>query len=160
MALGDALVALGGSFLAAGIIARLGTRIGLPTIPLFMLAGIVFGPHTPGLALVENPADLKVVAALGLIFLLFHLGLEFSLDDLVSGGRRLVPAGVGYIVLNVGGGLAFGFAVGWGTREAMVLAGVIGISSSGSSSSRTSSSRSTSPCCSRSSAEPTPSAPS
>ncbi|GAA4194608.1 cation:proton antiporter [Streptosporangium oxazolinicum] len=130
MALGDALVALGGSFLAAGIIARLGSRIGLPTIPLFMLAGIIFGPHTPGLALVENPADLKVIAALGLIFLLFYLGLEFSLDDLVAGGRRLVFAGVGYIVLNVGGGLAFGFAVGWGTREAMVLAGVIGISSS------------------------------
>lgn len=85
MALGDALIALGGSFLAAGIIARLGTRIGLPTIPLFMLAGVIFGPHTPGLALVENPADLKVIAALGLIFLLFYLGLEFSLDDLVSG---------------------------------------------------------------------------
>ncbi|MDP9860967.1 MULTISPECIES: cation:proton antiporter [Streptosporangium] len=130
MALGDALIALGGSFLAAGIIARLGTRIGLPTIPLFMLAGILFGPHTPGLALVDDPADLKVVAALGLIFLLFYLGLEFSLDDLVSGGRRLVLAGVGYILLNVGGGLAFGFTVGWGTRETLVLAGVIGISSS------------------------------
>ncbi|MFC7644418.1 cation:proton antiporter [Streptosporangium lutulentum] len=39
-------------------------------------------------------------------------------------------AGVVYILLNVGGGLAFGFAVGWGTREALVLAGVIGISSS------------------------------
>ncbi|GAA4218081.1 CPA2 family monovalent cation:H+ antiporter-2 [Streptosporangium album] len=130
MALGDALIALGGSFLAAGIIARLGTRIGLPTIPLFMLAGILFGPHTPGLALVDNPADLKVIATLGLIFLLFYLGLEFSLDDLVEGGRRLVLAGIVYILLNVGGGLAFGFAVGWGSREALVLAGVIGISSS------------------------------
>ncbi|GAA3098773.1 cation:proton antiporter [Streptosporangium carneum] len=130
MALGDALVALGGSFLAAGVIARLGARIGLPTIPLFMLAGIIFGPHTPGLALVENPADLKVIAALGLIFLLFYLGIEFSLDDLAAGGKRLVFAGVTYIVLNVGGGLAFGFALGWGTREALVLAGVVGISSS------------------------------
>ncbi|WP_326820620.1 cation:proton antiporter [Streptosporangium sp. NBC_01756] len=130
MALGDALIALGGSFLAAGIIARLGTRIGLPTIPLFMLAGILFGPHTPGLALVDSPADLKVIAALGLIFLLFYLGLEFSLDDLVEGGSRLVLAGVGYLLLNVGGGLAFGFALGWGSREALVLAGVVGISSS------------------------------
>ncbi|WP_406317994.1 cation:proton antiporter [Streptosporangium sp. NBC_01639] len=130
MALGDALIALGGSFLAAGIIARLGTRIGLPTIPLFMLAGILFGPHTPGLALVDNPADLKVIAALGLIFLLFYLGLEFSLDDLVEGGSRLVLAGVGYLLLNVGGGLAFGLALGWGSREALVLAGVVGISSS------------------------------
>ncbi|MEV7006155.1 cation:proton antiporter [Streptosporangium sp. NPDC051022] len=130
MALGDALIALGGSFLAAGIIARLGARIGLPTIPLFMLAGIIFGPHTPGLALVENPADLKVIATLGLIFLLFYLGIEFSLDDLAAGGKRLVFAGVTYIVLNVGGGLAFGFALGWGSREALVLAGVIGTSSS------------------------------
>ncbi|MEU1876341.1 cation:proton antiporter [Streptosporangium sp. NPDC020072] len=130
MALGDALIALGGSFLAAGIIARLGGRIGLPTIPLFMLAGIIFGPHTPGLALVENPADLKVIATLGLIFLLFYLGLEFSLDSLIAGGSRLVLAGTVYILLNVGGGLIFGFALGWGTREALVLAGVVGISSS------------------------------
>ncbi|MFD0888414.1 cation:proton antiporter, partial [Streptosporangium algeriense] len=130
MALGDALIALGGSFLAAGIIARLGGRIGLPTIPLFMLAGIIFGPHTPGLALVENPADLKVIATLGLIFLLFYLGLEFSLDSLVAGGSRLALAGTVYILLNVGGGLVFGFVLGWGTREALVLAGVLGISSS------------------------------
>ncbi|MER7130958.1 cation:proton antiporter [Streptosporangium saharense] len=130
MALADALIALGGSFLAAGIIARLGGRIGLPTIPLFMLAGIIFGPHTPGLALVENPADLKVIATLGLIFLLFYLGVEFSLDSLVTGGGRLVLAGTVYILLNVGGGLAFGFVLGWGTREALVLAGVVGISSS------------------------------
>ncbi len=130
MALADELVALGGSFLAAGVVARLGAKIGLPTIPLFMLAGIIFGPHTPGLALVDNPADLKVIAALGLIFLLFYLGLEFSLEDIVQGGGRLLVAGGIYLLLNVGGGLAFGFAVGWGGREALVLAGVIGISSS------------------------------
>ncbi|GAA5063037.1 CPA2 family monovalent cation:H+ antiporter-2 [Thermocatellispora tengchongensis] len=130
MAPGDALVALGGAFLAAGILGRLGGRIGLPTIPLFMLAGIAFGPHTPGLALVRDPGELRVVAALGLIFLLFYLGLEFSLDDLTRGGARLAGAGAGYILLNVGGGLAFGFALGWGVREALVLAGVIGISSS------------------------------
>lgn len=41
MHIGDALVALGGAFLAAAVLARLGARIGLPTIPLFMLAGIV-----------------------------------------------------------------------------------------------------------------------
>ncbi|MFC5750076.1 cation:proton antiporter [Actinomadura rugatobispora] len=105
-------------------------RIGLPTIPLFMLAGILFGPHTPGLALFEDPADLKLLSALGLVFLLFYLGLEFHLDDLVSGGGRLLTAGGLYLLLNVGGGLAFGFLLGWGGREAFVLAGVIGISSS------------------------------
>lgn len=128
--MGDALVALGGSFLAAGVLARMGRRIGLPTIALFMGAGVVFGPHTPGLDLVEDPAELELVAALGLILLLFHLGLEFSLADLLAGGRRLLAAGVVYLLLNVGGGALFGVALGWGTGEALVVAGAVGISSS------------------------------
>jgi CPA2 family monovalent cation:H+ antiporter-2 len=127
---GDALVALGGAFLAAGLLARLGRRIGIPTIPLFMIAGVIFGPNTPGLALVDDPDELGLLAALGLILLLFHLGLEFSLGDLMAGGRRLLAVGALYLVLNVGGGLAFGFALGWGGREALVIAGAVGISSS------------------------------
>ncbi|GAA3887816.1 cation:proton antiporter [Saccharothrix violaceirubra] len=130
MSTGHALLAVGGAFLAAGVIARAGVRIGLPTIPLFMVAGIVFGPNTPGIALVDDPGEMGVLAGLGLVFLLFYLGLEFSLDDLVSGGRRLALAGGAYLVLNIGGGLAFGFALDWGTREALVIAGAIGISSS------------------------------
>jgi CPA2 family monovalent cation:H+ antiporter-2 len=128
--MGDTLVAVGGAFLAAGILARLGRRIGLPTIPFFMAAGVIFGPHTPGLDLVHDPEDLELLAALGLILLLFHLGLEFSLKDLVSGGRRLVGIGALYLLLNVGGGLGFGLALGWGTSEALVIAGAVGISSS------------------------------
>jgi monovalent cation:H+ antiporter-2, CPA2 family len=127
---GDAFIALGGAFLAAGVLARAGRRLGLPTIPLFMIAGVVFGPHTPGVALVDDVHELELLAALGLVLLLFHLGLEFSLGDLVAGGRRLLGAGAVYLALNMGGGLAFGAALGWGGREALVLAGAIGISSS------------------------------
>ncbi|GAA5168024.1 MULTISPECIES: cation:proton antiporter [Amycolatopsis] len=130
MTTGHALLAVGGAFLAAGLLARAGRRIGLPTIALFMLAGFLFGPNTPGLSLVDDPAELGVLAGLGLVFLLFSLGLEFSLGDLVAGGRRLAAAGAIYLVLNIGGGLAFGFALGWGSREALVLAGAVGISSS------------------------------
>jgi CPA2 family monovalent cation:H+ antiporter-2 len=124
------LVALGGAFLAAGLLGRLGRRVGLPTIPFFMAAGIITGPHTPGLVLVEEPADLEVFAAVGLIMLLFHLGLEFSLKDLTEGGRKLLAAGGVYLALNLGGGLTLGFALGWGSREALVIAGAVGISSS------------------------------
>ncbi|MFH9005926.1 cation:proton antiporter [Streptomyces afghaniensis] len=126
----DSLLAMGGAFLAAAFLARLGGRIGLPTIPLFMLAGILLGPHTPGLVIVEDAHDFEMLSALGLVLLLFYLGLEFHLDDLKRGGRRLLTAGGIYLLLNVGAGLAFGFALGWGVREALVLAGVLGISSS------------------------------
>ncbi|GAA1175250.1 cation:proton antiporter [Streptomyces hebeiensis] len=121
---------MGGAFLAAAVLARLGNRIELPTIPLFMLAGILLGPHTPGLVLVSDPHDLEMLSALGLVLLLFYLGLEFHLDDLKEGGRKMALAGGAYLALNVGAGLAFGFAMGWGTSEALVLAGVLGISSS------------------------------
>lgn len=126
----DTLLAMGGAFLAAAFLARLGRRIGLPTIPLFMLAGILLGPHTPGPVLVEDPHDFEMLSALGLVLLLFYLGLEFHVGDLRSGGRRLLTAGGVYLALNVGAGLGFGFALGWGAREALVLAGVMGISSS------------------------------
>lgn len=128
--MGDTLVAVGGAFLAAGILARAGRRIGLPTIPFFMAAGIIFGPNTPGLALVEDAHDLELLAALGLILLLFHLGLEFSLNDLIGGGKRLLGIGAIYLLLNVGGGLLLGLSFGWGTNEALVIAGAVGISSS------------------------------
>jgi CPA2 family monovalent cation:H+ antiporter-2 len=121
---------MGGAFLAAAVLARLGGRIGLPTIPLFILAGILLGPHTPGVVLVADPHDLEMLSALGLVLLLFYLGLEFHLDDLKAGGRKMAVAGATYLALNVGAGLGFGFALGWGTSEALVLAGVLGISSS------------------------------
>ncbi|MFH9420904.1 cation:proton antiporter [Streptomyces sp. NPDC017529] len=121
---------MGGAFLAAAVLARLGSRIGLPTIPLFILAGILLGPHTPGISLVDDPHELEMLSLLGLVLLLFYLGLEFHMDDLKEGGRKMAVAGAAYLALNVGAGLVFGFLVGWGTSEALVLAGVLGISSS------------------------------
>ena len=70
-----------------------------------------------------------VLATLGLVLLLFALGIEFSIDDLLAGGRRLLWAGGSYIALNFGIGLVLGWALGWGTREIFVIAGMIGTSS-------------------------------
>jgi CPA2 family monovalent cation:H+ antiporter-2 len=128
--MGDPLVALGAALLAACVLARIGARFGLPTIPLFMLAGVIFGPHTPGLDLFGNPEEIELLATIGLVMLLFYLGLEFSVDELVGGGRRLLRVGLVYLALNIGAGLAFGFSLGWGNEEALVIAGAIGISSS------------------------------
>ena len=69
-------VALVVAFLG-GILAR---RIGLPTIVGYMLAGIVIGPFTPGF--VGNIETISQLAELGVIFLMFGVGLHFSLSDL------------------------------------------------------------------------------
>jgi len=123
------LAVVGAALLLAGLFARLGLRLGLPTIPFFIVAGIVFGPHTPGIALLEDPDEIYLLASFGLVLLLFHLGVEFSIDDLLSGGRRLLWAGGSYIALNFGAGVVLGFALDWGTREMFVIAGMIGTSS-------------------------------
>ena len=114
----------------AAALARAGRRVRLPTIPLFMAAGILSGPHTPGPVLFRDPADIGLLATIGLVLLLFHLGLEFSVDDLAAGGRKLLLAGGFYLFLNVGLGLLLGTALGWGGRETLVIAGIVGISSS------------------------------
>jgi CPA2 family monovalent cation:H+ antiporter-2 len=128
--MGDLLVALGAAFLIAGVLARFGRRLGLPTIPLFMAAGIICGPNTPGLVLIDDPGQLAVLASLGLILLLFHLGLELSVDELVHNGRSLFVAGGIFIAFNITAGLALGFGLNWGGGEALVVAGIVGISSS------------------------------
>lgn len=122
------LVALGSAGIAAGLLARGGRRIALPTIPAFMAAGILLGPSAIGL--LDHPAELALVADIGLIVLLFHLGVEFPLEQVVASGRRVLQGALAYIGLNVGAGLALGFALGWGTAEALVIAGAVGISSS------------------------------
>jgi CPA2 family monovalent cation:H+ antiporter-2 len=123
------LAVLGAALLVAGLFARFGRRLGLPTIPFFIVAGIIFGPHTPGVVILEDPEEIHLLAMLGLVLLLFHLGIEFSVDDLLQGGRRLLWAGGSYIALNFGAGLVLGWALGWGTREIFVIAGMIGTSS-------------------------------
>jgi CPA2 family monovalent cation:H+ antiporter-2 len=60
-----------------GILAR---RVGLPTIVGYMLAGIVIGPFTPGF--VGNTETISQLAELGVIFLMFGVGLHFSINDL------------------------------------------------------------------------------
>ncbi|MDY7089249.1 MAG: cation:proton antiporter [Actinomycetota bacterium] len=124
------LIGLGALILVAGLLARFGRRLSLPTVPFFMLAGILLGPSTAGPVAFEHPADLDMLAMFGLVILLFHLGLEFPVDQVLGSGKRLFWAAGAYIGLNISAGLGLGFTLGWGTSEAFVIAGAVGISSS------------------------------
>ncbi|WP_276273264.1 cation:proton antiporter [Haloarcula litorea] len=118
---------------AAGLLAR---RVGLSVIPAYILAGVLLGPNAPtewlGLstALVGDREFVDVLAELGVVFLLFFLGLEFSVDQLLRDRRKITAVGVVDFALNFGLGLAIGVAFGWTLVETLFLAGVVYISSS------------------------------
>jgi CPA2 family monovalent cation:H+ antiporter-2 len=127
---GGELLALGVLFVVAYVFGRLGKLVGLPSIPIYMLIGLLASPHLHLFKPLFQAADVELVAILGLIFLLFNLGLEFDQDEFFGNFKGLLISGGTRIIINFGIGLGFGFLVGWGSREALIIAGMTATSSS------------------------------
>ncbi|MCX7523274.1 cation:proton antiporter [Microbacterium sp. STN6] len=130
MSPGEDLIVLGILLLVAYVLGRLGKLIGLPAIPIYMLVGLLASPHTGWFPLNFEAHYIELIAIFGLVLLLFSLGLEFDQEEFFGNAGKLMISGGLYILLNVGIGFAFGMMVGWGTREALVIAGMTGTSSS------------------------------
>ena len=130
-AAGDLLVIeLGAVVLGLAIIARLARRIGLPALPLYLLAGLALGDG----GFIELPASedfIEVGAEIGVILMLLMLGLEFSAHELIVNLRRSTVAGVVDLVLNFAPGFVAGLILGFDPVVAVLLGGVTYISSSG-----------------------------
>lgn len=130
MHLGEELLVLGLLFVIAYVLGRLGKLVGLPAIPVYMLVGLIASPGTAFFPLSFESADVELIAVFGLIFLLFNLGLEFDQDEFYGNFRSLLLSGGTRIAINMAVGFAFGLWVGWGTREALIIAGMTATSSS------------------------------
>lgn len=130
MHLGEELAILGALLLIAYVFGRLGKLIGLPAIPVYMLIGLLASPHTGWMPFKFDSSQIGLIAIFGLILLLFNLGLEFDQDEFLGNAGKLIVSGGSYILVNMAVGLAFGFWVGWGTREALIIAGITATSSS------------------------------
>jgi CPA2 family monovalent cation:H+ antiporter-2 len=124
------LIEVGALLFALGMLGRLGRRIGLSPIPLYLLAGLAFG-HGGLLPLSASEEFIEVGAEIGVVLLLVMLGLEYSADELVGNLRAAAPAGVIDALLNALPGAGFAFLLGWGWQAALVLAGITWVSSSG-----------------------------
>jgi monovalent cation:H+ antiporter-2, CPA2 family len=107
-----------------GIFAR---RIGLPTIVGYMLAGIVIGPFTPGF--VGNIETISQLAELGVIFLMFGVGLHFSLKDLWRVRSIAIPGALGRMIITTLLGLGISQLWGWTPASGLVLGLAISIAS-------------------------------
>ncbi|MEJ1229937.1 MAG: cation:proton antiporter [Galbitalea sp.] len=128
--MGSELLVLGVLFVIAYILGRLGKLVGLPSIPIYMLVGLLASPHLHLLPLGFKAANVELVAVFGLIFLLFNLGLEFDQDEFFGNAKALLLSGGTRLIINFAFGIAFGFWVGWGAREALIIAGMTATSSS------------------------------
>lgn len=125
-----AFIELGAVVLVLAFLARVAGRLGMPAIPLYLLAGLVVGDG--GLATVDVSEDfIELAGQIGVLLLLFTLGLEYTADELRHGMRTGWVAGVLDAAANFAPGFAVGLLLGWDATTAALLGGVTWVSSSG-----------------------------
>ncbi len=124
------LMELGAILVALAILGRVAARFGIPSIPLYLLAGLAVG--NGGIVELVTARDfIETGAQIGVILLLLLLGLEYTGDELTAAMRDHAPAGAVDLVLNFTPGLVLGLILGWDVRAALLLGGITYISSSG-----------------------------
>jgi len=119
----------------AGTIAQ---RINQSVIPFYVVSGMLMSPFVLGRVgidplsgyAIELQSYITLLAELGIVFLLFFLGLEFSLERLLESREEIGKAGTLDLVVNLPAGVLIGLALGWSLLEAFVLGGIVYISSS------------------------------
>lgn len=123
-------IELGAVIVGLAVLARLANRLGFSAIPLYLLAGLAFG--NGGLAPLDVSQDfIKIGAEIGVLLLLFMLGLEYTGEELKHSLQVGFPAGAVDFALNFPPGLVAGLLLGWNPLGAVLLGGVTYISSSG-----------------------------
>lgn len=125
---GGLLAHLVTALLAALLGAGIALRLRQPLILGYILAGLAIGPFTPGFM-----GDTEVIAALaeiGIVFLMFVIGVQLSLRALISAGRIALLGGLLQVAIMIGIGYLIGRAFGWGATESYVFGAVISNSSS------------------------------
>ena len=123
----DLLVALTTTLIAAAIGGAIAVRLGQSAVVGYILAGIAIGPRTPGLV-----ADIGIVnslADLGVIFLMFSIGVQVSFHEIRRVGPLVAIGGTAQVAASVGIGWAIGMALGWSSLEALFLGAFTSISS-------------------------------
>lgn len=114
--------------------ALLAEKFNFSVIPFFILLGMVLGPHAPQIGFV----DLTFVASseiihffgrVGVLFLLFFLGVEFSVSKIIRSGRAIAIGGSIHVLLNFGFGFLFGFLTGFPMLEVLIIAGMFTVTS-------------------------------
>ncbi|HEX5305707.1 MAG TPA: cation:proton antiporter [Dyella sp.] len=114
--------------IVAGATTILFHRLRQPVLLGYILAGVLIGPHTPGV-LVADPRAINDISNLGVVLLMFTLGLEFSIRKLREVGVGVLVVAVVEVSLMLWIGYGLGEAFGWKGRDALFLGGIMALSS-------------------------------
>ena len=115
--------------IVAGVVTIICHRFKQPVVLGYIIAGVIIGPHTPPFPLIHSNETIDTLAELGVVFLMFALGLEFSLRKLRNVGFTALIAASLEIVLMIWIGYQIGRAFGWKTMDCIFLGAMLSISS-------------------------------
>jgi len=124
---GTALVLIAVASVLAG-------KLKFSIIPFLISLGMLVGPHAPTIGIfdfkfIESQEIIDFLGRIGILFLLFYLGLEFSVQKLIKSGPNIVFGGSIYVLLNFLLGLAYGFLIDFPLYETLIIAGMLSVSS-------------------------------
>lgn len=115
--------------IVAGLVTVLCHRLKQPVVLGYIIAGVIIGPHTPPFPLIHDEETIRTLSELGVILLMFSLGLEFSLKKLRQVGGTAFIAAFLEILLMVWAGYEIGRLFGWSTMDSIFLGAMLSISS-------------------------------
>src|SRR6059036_2457601 len=115
--------------IVAGLVTIVFHRFKQPVVLGYIIAGVIIGPHTPPFPLIHDEEAIKTLSELGVILLMFSLGLEFSLRKLRQVGAAALLAAALEIIFMIGIGYHIGRAFGWNTMDRIFLGAMLSISS-------------------------------
>lgn len=113
----------------------LAAKLGFSNVPFLIVIGMVVGPHAPQIGVfdfrfIETESLISFMGRMGVLFLLFYLGLESSVTKLIRAGRSILAGGSLYIGINFTIGFSYGYLNGFPLRETLIIAGLTTVSSS------------------------------
>jgi K+:H+ antiporter subunit KhtU len=127
---GQVLIELGAVLLLLAVLGRLAAKVGIPSIPLYLIAGLVLGEGS-AVSLDASEDFIRIAADIGVVLLLLLLGLEYTPDELQHGLRSNWQAGLVDLGASFTPGFVAGLLLGWDPVAAVLLGGITYISSSG-----------------------------
>ena len=113
----------------AGIVTLIFKKLKQPLVLGYIVAGFLVSSQVPFLASVVDKADVKTWADIGVMFLLFSLGLDFSFKKIIKMGIAPVIAAITIIFCMMMAGISVGKLFGWGQMDCIFLSGMLAMSS-------------------------------